>query len=171
MIPCLLQMTARFVSYEWVLKRPYITQEFGERPDVYKQFDMKGHNGLDYRASIGTPIFSPIEGKAKVKKNKNGYGHHIKIRNKYGKEVVLAHLSEFYIKDGEHVYQLQKVGLTGNTGFSSGPHLHYGFRELIVGKGDIYKWKVKNYNNGYFGYLDPLPFTFTWKGTHLNHNL
>lgn len=170
MLPCPLQNTAKFKMITWVQQRPYITQKFGERPEVYKQFGLDGHNGIDYRCKVGTPVFAPIEGKVRVKKDQGGYGYHVKIRNKYGKEVVLAHLSEFYVKDGEHVFELQKIAASGNTGFSSGPHLHFGFRRLKIGKGNIYTWSVDNYDNGYLGYIDQINFVYTWKGGHLKNN-
>lgn len=171
MIPCPLQNYAVFNTVDWVQRRRYVTQEFGKNPQIYSQFGMKGHNGIDYRAKVGTDVFSPIEGKVRVKKSKGGYGWHVKIRNKLEKEVVLAHLSKFFVKDGEYVYAQQKIGQTGNTGFSTGPHLHFGIRRLIAGKGDIFKWQVKDYDNGYYGYYDPLPHTSTWKGTYLKHTI
>jgi|TARA_Y100000310_G_C20676679_1_gene813504 murein DD-endopeptidase MepM/ murein hydrolase activator NlpD len=134
---------------------------------------MKGHNGIDYGIKVGTPIFSPIRGKVKVVDSGNkGYGLHVKIRDIYGREVVLAHLSHVFVKDGSEVHELDKVGLSGNTGFSTGPHLHFGFRRLKVDfKTPRFNWKVLDHSNGYYGYIDILPYTFTWKGTSLKSNL
>lgn len=171
MLPCPVQSTAKYTS-AWIQKRPRITQGFGENPHIYKRFGMDGHNGVDYGIKVGTDIFSPIRGIVKVKNSGNaGYGLHIKIRDLYGREVVLAHLSEVFVESGQEVYELDKIGLSGNTGFSTGPHLHYGMRNLIVGKGDPFKWKVEDYDNGYYGYIDILPYTFTWKGTSLQSTL
>lgn len=171
MIPCPVQNTAMFTT-DWVQRRPRITQTFGKNPQIYKRFGMKGHNGIDYGLKVGTPIFSPIQGMVKVvNSGKKGYGLHVKIRGYHGREVVLAHLSEVFVKTGDEVHELDKIGLSGNTGFSTGPHLHYGMRNLIVGKGDPFKWKVEDYDNGYYGYIDVLPYTFTWKGSSLQSTL
>ena len=125
-----------------------VSQEFGERPDVYKQFGMKGHNGIDFACAIGTPLYSPFEGVCSVKHQGTGaYGLSIRIKNdKY--EVIFAHLSEANIKPGQVVLPGTKIGKSGNSGFSTGPHLHFGIREYLNGS-------VDHYSNGYYGWRDP----------------
>jgi len=152
-----LQNAGALLTGQWLQIRPYVTQGFGERPEVYKQFGLKGHNGLDMRAKIGTSIYAPFEGVAKVINDSNGYGLHIKIR-KDNLECVLGHLSSVLIQDGQIVYLGQKIGLTGNSGFSTAPHLHFGIRYLNQ------DGNVKDQNNGYAGYIDQKDLVITWKG-------
>lgn len=173
MIICPVQNTSTNIFGEWKQKRPRITQEFGLNPQIYNQFGLQGHNGIDYGIPIGTPIFAPFSGWVKVKKDKNGYGMHVKIRTKEKRlECVLAHLSKFQVTHGQYVNMGDMVGLSGNTGFSTGPHLHFGVRTLLyTSYKDVFKWSVDNYDNGYFGYWDQLPYTLTWKGTSLKNTL
>jgi len=155
---------------EWKQKRPYVTQHFGENPKLYEPFGLKGHNGTDMRASLGTPIYAPMDGKVKVINSKTGYGLHIKIRGK-DREVVLGHLSEVFVQSGVKVRMGNKIALSGNTGFSTAPHLHFGYRSLIPGKGDIFNWKVRDYDNGYLGWKNVEKYVITFKGTLLTNNI
>jgi len=151
----------------WGQKRPHVTQYFGERPEVYT--NMKGHDGIDFRMRMRTPIFAPIEGEIRIKNSKDGYGKHVRIYSHHSKlEVVIGHFDEITVQSGR-VNRHDFLGLSGNTGFSSGPHLHLGVRRLIESEDPIQKWSVENYNNGFFGYFDPLELLITWKGT-LNNN-
>lgn len=167
-----LQNTAKF-DFNWIQVRPKHTQGFGENPSMYKPFGMKGHNGDDYGVPIGTAVYAPMDGVIKVKDSKSeGYGLHIRIRNSYKKlECVLGHLSRVDVKDGDKVVQGQKLGVSGNTGFSTGSHLHFGVRSLKYSDKGIWSWEVENYDNGYYGYWDIAPYTISWKGTTSNHNL
>lgn len=145
--------------------RVRVTQRFGERPEVYKQFGLAGHNGIDFTgeyAGVLVPLYSPIEGiLVEVgDEGKAGYGKFVRIRTDQldgkgrKKEVVLGHLSEFAtgVKKGAFIYQYDKVGIMGNTGFSSGPHCHMGLRFLTKQN------QVIDYNNGFKGYVDYLPY-------------
>lgn len=129
------------------LKEIYVTQKFGANPAVYAQFGMKGHNGIDYRAKY-VPCFAAAEGIAyRFDSGKSGYGRHIKIAHPDGSYTIYAHLSEFKVASGQHVTAGQQIGITGNTGFSTAAHLHFGYRP-----------KGYNQNNGYAGYVDPTPY-------------
>lgn len=132
---------------EW----PIVTQHFGQNPQIYKKFGMKGHNGIDFRARIDTPIFAAIDGVVENYINHRGYGNHIKqVNKKY--QVIYAHLSAFKKHSGDFVKAGEMIGWSGNTGFSTGPHLHFGVRELNIFGG------IKNYHNGYYGWVDPWPY-------------
>ena len=157
---------------EWIQKKPRISQKFGENPALYAPFNMKGHNGVDFAIPVGTPIFAPCDGKVKVVITPDGYGKHIKLRSSHGaREIVLGHLSEFDVKDGDTVNMGQLLGLSGNTGFSTGAHLHMGLRFLEPAQGDIFKWGVVNYNNGYYGYVDCLPNLICYKGGYETYTI
>lgn len=159
-----LQMTSLKILGGFGVTRPRITQKFGERPEVYKQFGHKGHNGVDFVNTGNETIYAPFTGIATVlDQGDAGYGLHIKI-NDGEKECVLGHLSEAFIKTGTKVYACEKIGKMGNTGFSSGKHLHFGLKYLSSGK-------VLSPRNGYAGSVDPLPYLTTWKGSHLKNDL
>lgn len=165
-----LQNTAKLFSQVWLQERPVITQMFGKNPTMYKPFGLNGHNGTDFRCKVGTPLFAPCDGVAIVRNDgKAGYGLHIKIRSKHGaREVVLGHMSKIVITDGAEVNMGQYVGDSGNTGFSTAQHLHLGLRFLVPSTKKITEWSVRDYNNGYLGWVDPLPHLITWKGTFLH---
>lgn len=127
-----------------------VTQKFGERPEVYKRFGLKGHNGIDFRAPVGTPLFAPIEGEiTKADEGDGGYGKHIRIKSG-NKEVVIGHLSAF-ANFGSSVSLGDPIGFSGNTGFSTAPHIHLGVRKLKDGQ-------VVDAGNGFAGYFDVLPY-------------
>ena len=158
-----MQATASKILGEWKVVWPRVTQEFGESPQMYEQFEMKGHNGIDYGSNGDKNIFAPMSGKCTVKHDEGGYGLHIRIKDST-KEVVLGHLAKAYITDGQYIHMGDKVGVMGGTGFSTGIHLHYGLRFLKDGK-------VKDYDNGYFGYVDPAKYTLRWKGSLLESTI
>lgn len=131
------------------LDKVYITQGFGSRPDVYKQFGLKGHNGVDYRTRfIDSPlgkryVSACADGVVKeVRWDTRGYGVHIRIEHEDGLSIY-GHLTKPYVQKGDKVKAQQIIGLTGNTGFSSGAHLHFEMR--------MYPLKPKN---GYAGAVD-----------------
>ena len=159
-----LQNGASFLGGSWLQVRPFVTQAFGLRPEVYQQFGLRGHNGIDFRAPIGTSVFSPLEGTLKIiDDGEKGYGLHIEII-KSNVKVVLAHLSEVLVKDGEYVHFGEKVAITGNTGFSTAPHLHMTVKMLENGQ-------TLNKDNGYFGAIPFLNLMVVWKGTFEKHTL
>lgn len=125
-------------------------------PDFYTKFGLLGHNGIDCSAPTGTEVFSVMSGTAYC--DATGYGNEIRVRSKIlGLEVINAHLLEFKVKDGEDVMAGQLIGLTDNTGYSTGPHFHLGVRRIhygINGDGPYYE----DLNNGYNGWLDPATF-------------
>ena len=133
------------------LKEINITQAFGANPDKYKVYGMKGHNGLDFRASIGTPVFAAHDGEIKTKVDDTGYGKHAIVANK---EFVTcyAHLERFAAVPQSKVQAGDLIGFTGNTGNSTGPHLHFGVRELDM------EGNIRDYDNGYWGWKNPIPY-------------
>lgn len=165
MLLCPLENSGVFMQ-NWVQVRPKITQNFGENPKTYARFNMIGHNGIDLRARVGTPVYAPSDGKIKVRDDGGeGYGLHVKIRSSFGgREIVLGHLNKVVKKSGGDVFMGELIGYSGNSGFSTGPHLHLGFRKLIPARGNIFGWSVRDYENSYFGYINPLPYLICFKG-------
>jgi murein DD-endopeptidase MepM/ murein hydrolase activator NlpD len=145
---------------------PQITQEFSLNPKIYKKFGLNGHPGIDFRAPVGTKLYAPLSGLAIVKDDgkKTGYGLHIKIRTEDGKEIVLGHLSKALIKSTQKVNMGDLIALTGNTGFSTGPHLHLGLRYLQPSDKPIFSWEVRDAGNGFYGYVDFKPWVICWSG-------
>lgn len=145
-----------------------MTQGFGLRPEVYAQFGMKGHNGIDFAGAFAgdiVPCYSPIEGYITLKNDgARGYGKHVIIRSKQldgsrrRKEVVLGHLSSIDSKwkTGMFIPLGGRIGMIGTTGFSSGVHIHCGLRFLNAAG------VVLNANNGFAGYVDFLQWVIYW---------
>ena len=130
-----------------------ISQIFGVNQKVYAQFGMDGHDGQDIACPTGTPIYSPIDGIAEFRDSgDNGYGKYVKItENKLGecRQIYLAHFSQLEFESGrkEEIKAGQLVGSSGNTGNSTGSHLHWSYRKIEDGK-------VLDYGNGYHGRQD-----------------
>ena len=101
-------------------KTNFITSNFGYRPRF-----KRNHYGVDIKANIGDTIYSAFSGKIRVVKEASGYGKVIVIRHYNGLETVYGHLSKQIVKVNEHVKAGQPIGLAGNTGRSTGPHLHF----------------------------------------------
>ncbi|TQR33683.1 M23 family peptidase [Campylobacter sp. MIT 99-7217] len=88
------------------------------------------HSGIDLRAPIGTPIYAPANGVVEFSSyNSNGYGYMIILVHNFGFKTVYAHMTrKDVVQPGEFVTKGQLIGYTGNTGVSTGPHLHYEVR-------------------------------------------
>ena len=85
----------------------------------------KMHEGLDFTASQGTPIYATGDGRVTTSGNAAGKGNHIIINHGYGYETVYMHMVRIKARDGQLVKRGQIIGWVGNTGASTGPHLHY----------------------------------------------
>ena len=103
----------------------YYTQRgFGMRLhpilDIYRK-----HEGLDIANDQGTPIYATADGVVELAGRHGGYGIMIQMNHGYGYKTLYAHLSKILVRDGEQVRRGEVIGRSGNTGLSSGPHLHY----------------------------------------------
>lgn len=101
---------------------------FGMRMDpIYKIRKM--HSGMDFSAPIGTEVVATGEAIVKdIRRNRDGYGNLIILDHGFGIETYYAHLSEFKVRKNQKVSRGELIGFVGNTGKSSGPHLHYEVR-------------------------------------------
>lgn len=89
------------------------------------------HNGLDVKVNIGDTIYAAFEGKVRVVKYEAaGYGNYVVIRHSNGLETIYGHLSKWLVEPNEEVASGQPIGLGGNTGRSTGSHLHFETRFL-----------------------------------------
>ena len=87
---------------------------------------LKLHTGVDFTAKKGTEIFASGDGVVfNVKKSYTGYGQHVIIDHGFGYKTLYAHMSAFKVKKGQKVKRGDVIGLVGNTGTSTGAHLHY----------------------------------------------
>lgn len=118
----------------------YTASGYGLRIDpIYNT--TKFHEGMDFSANIGTPVYATGDGVVTKAGWQSGYGKIIKIDHGYGYETWYAHLNDYDVRVGQRVIRGQVIGEVGNTGKSTGPHLHY---EVHV------KGRVVNPVNYYF---------------------
>jgi murein DD-endopeptidase MepM/ murein hydrolase activator NlpD len=86
------------------------------------------HNGLDVRAPIGTPLYAAEKGVITETAELDNYGIIVILKHRGGYETRYAHLNEVYVKEGDSVERGFMIGRSGNTGISTGPHLHFEIR-------------------------------------------
>jgi len=158
---------------EWPLKKVKVTQYFGntrfasKNPQVYNG---KGHNGIDLRASIGTATYAASSGivtdigDTDKQCYKASYGKWVLLRHHNGLSTLYAHLSLLRVDKGNEVGAGDLIGYSGNSGYSTGPHLHLAvFATKAVRVTDSYKSRVcgtflKLPLSAQNGYLNPLSY-------------
>lgn len=106
-----------------------ITSHFSRRRFHPKLLVFRAHRGVDYGAPIGTPVRSVGEGVVTFAQRSGGGGNVIKVRHNSTYQTAYKHLNGYAkgIRTGAHVQQGQVIGYVGNTGLSTGPHLHFEF--------------------------------------------
>ncbi len=105
-----------------------VTDIFGYRPRR-----RRAHNGLDIKVQRGDTIRAAFDGKVRITAyQRRGYGHYVVVRHDNGLETVYAHLQRKLVEIDENVKAGDPIGLGGNSGRSTGPHLH--FETLLMGK-------------------------------------
>lgn len=100
------------------------TSGFGHRNDPFGRGG-RMHEGLDFAGSYGTPIKATADGTVVEAGWSNGYGRMVKIRHDFGLETLYGHMSEIRVSEGQKVSRGDLVGDMGNSGRSTGTHLHY----------------------------------------------
>nr|WP_246566940.1 M23 family metallopeptidase [Gemmobacter fulvus] len=100
------------------------TSGFGTRNDP-KGAGRRMHEGLDFAGSYGTPITATADGTVIEAGWGNGYGRMVKIRHDFGVTTLYAHMSEIHVSAGQRVSRGDRIGDMGNSGRSTGTHLHY----------------------------------------------
>lgn len=118
----------------WPLNNIRITQNFGLTAFAKRNtglYGSSGHNGIDLAAPVGTPIKSPADGRITGVGDTDltcrgaSYGKWVVIDHQNGLSTIYAHLSLTRSREGEEVKRGSVIGWTGNTGYSTGPHLHF----------------------------------------------
>ena len=122
---------------------------FGYRTDPFTKA-RKMHEGMDFTAKTGTPIYATGDGVvARADNTASGYGNHIVIRHGFGYETLYAHLSKYKARAGQRVKRGDVIGYVGSTGRSEGPHCHY----------EVHKdGKVVNPLNFYYGNISAVEY-------------
>ncbi len=105
----------------------------------------KYHNGLDFRAPIGTEVYATGDGQVVIAGYNGGFGKCVEIDHDYGFKTIYGHLSEIMVTDGQNIKRGDLIGMSGNTGTSTGPHLHYEIRQYGKVK-DPYNYFYDNIN-------------------------
>jgi murein DD-endopeptidase MepM/ murein hydrolase activator NlpD len=114
----------------WPLEKPFITQQFGITKDSVRLYASGSHNGTDFRASRGTPIMSPAKGEVigtgdtDIACPKASYGKWVLVRHDNGLTTLMAHFDVIKVTTSQSVETGDLLGYSGNTGYSTGPHLH-----------------------------------------------
>ncbi len=107
--------------------RGWVTSDFGSRLDPYTSEHVM-HAGLDISSPHGTAVISPSEGTVVFAGLEGGYGNVVVLDHGYGVKTRYGHLATINAKPGEKVKRGQVIAHVGNTGRSTGPHLHYEVR-------------------------------------------
>ena len=132
------QLRAKFDPSVLPVKRPgvlayplastLVTQPYGATAFAQRAYGTKFHNGVDFAASIGTPITAAEDGTVFAVGN-NGryqYGRYVVIKHENNLATIYAHMSRQIVSAGQTVVRGQIIGYSGNTGYATGPHLHFG---------------------------------------------
>lgn len=159
------------------VKKFGVNQFYGNPDPKYQEIGLPGHNGIDFMASHGTPLYASHDGKAYYEVDSKG-GHGVVIVSEpvyeHNKKKVCIKTIYWHMVDSdkesqyaspieghfpENPVQVKRgdlIGYADNTGFSSGDHLHFGLKILDrVGN-------TLNYKNGFFGAIDPRPYFIDW---------
>lgn len=145
---------AHFFYTAWPTDYRVITQRFGENPSNYIEFGLPGHEGIDIKCPFNAPYYAPADGivtrisNTNSKGEESAYGWHIVIDHGNGYTTLLAHARhDFPVVVGERVEAGTAVAYSGDTGNSSGPHLHMTLKLEGV---HLAGWPP--------GYIDPEPY-------------
>jgi murein DD-endopeptidase MepM/ murein hydrolase activator NlpD len=130
------------------LKDTLITARFGYRIHPIKK-KKKFHRGIDLRAKRRTKVFATADGIVRYvqPRNKGDFGRVIIVLHNYGFETVYAHLNKTNVKVGDIIRKGDIVALSGNSGRSTGPHLHYEVRyaSKVLNPRNFINWKLNTY--------------------------
>jgi len=104
--------------------RGWVTSHFGNRTSPFSGI-LKFHEGMDIAAQTGTPVMAPADGVVVKAGFGTGYGNMVEISHGYGLKTIYGHNSRLNVKAGQRVRRGDVISYVGDTGSSTGPHLHY----------------------------------------------
>lgn len=143
-------------NYEMPLKNIKVTSHYGYRPKF-----KRNHKGVDFGCPMGDTVRAAFSGRVRLTKfERGGFGFYVIVRHDNGLETVYGHLSRFLVQPDQFVKKGQPIALSGNTGRSTGPHLHFETRfmgyalnpeaifdfERGVAHSDTYTFNKSTYN-------------------------
>lgn len=135
------QATEEFLDFsDWAL--PILDPSVVTSPYGLRRYRM--HKGIDIRMKRGEPVVSVAAGTiVRSGYERRGYGHYVYVDHGNGVQTRYAHLSKRYAKVGEQVQKGEAIGLAGNTGRSTGPHLHFEIRygETLIDPNDVFNFE------------------------------
>lgn len=110
------------------LDKIIITSKYGKRfHPIHKKW--KFHRGVDLRAKVNSNVYATSSGFVRyVQNHRDGYGKAVYVQHNFGFETRYAHLSKILVKNGDYVEKGEAIALSGNSGDSTAPHLHYEVR-------------------------------------------
>lgn len=123
-----MELDAEYIKNNFSMKLPVkakVTSGYGKREA--DEIISADHYGIDLGVVVGTTVVSAMEGTVTLVSDEGEYGTHVKIVNK-DVTTIYAHCSKILVKKGEKVTKGQKIALSGNTGKTTGPHLHFEIR-------------------------------------------
>ncbi len=132
-----------------VVKYQRVSSSFGWRDHPIKK-KKEFHPGIDLKASLKTKVVAPADGVVEFASfHAHGFGNLIILDHSFGFQTRYAHLQSFKVKNGDFVKKGDVIGYVGNTGLSTGPHLHYEVRFIgrLLEPKNFMKWTSKNYSN------------------------
>ena len=124
-----------------------VTSNFGNRKHPISG-GVKHHNGVDLRLNTGDDVIAPAIGKVIFAGVKGGYGNTVILEHAFGFQTLYAHLDRIYVKVGEIVGKGKVIAAGGNSGNSTGPHLHYEvlYDDVPVEPENFINWDKSNFN-------------------------
>jgi murein DD-endopeptidase MepM/ murein hydrolase activator NlpD len=160
---------------DWPISNPFITQLFGKTVAAKKLYVSGTHNGVDFGTPIGTSVRATLSGtiwatgNTDLSPNCYSYGKWVLIKHGNGISSLYGHLSQIKVKEGDTLVTGDLIGYSGNTGYSTGPHLHL---TVLATAGT----RVEQYTSSKFcksaivpladikAYLDPMVYLPTYTG-------
>jgi murein DD-endopeptidase MepM/ murein hydrolase activator NlpD len=125
-----------------IISEPYRGGSGPDYPGYYirplvggiKTQGLHGYNAVDIGTPVGTPLLAAASGEVIVARSSGwngGYGEYVVISHNNGTQTLYGHMSQLYVDEGQEVVQGQVIGLSGNTGLSTGPHVHFEVRGAV----------------------------------------
>ena len=150
-----------------------ITGNFGWREHpILKRREF--HPGIDLKADVGTPVYAPANGVVEFAGyNENGYGYNVILLHNFGFKTVFAHMTRRdVVKAGQFVKKGDLIGYSGNTGLSTGPHLHYEVRFINKTLEPLYFLNLQRKNmNNFFNTERRVPWQSLIKAVSVRHQV
>ena len=138
----------------------WLSSSYGRRlHPVYKRWHL--HKGADFGMREGSPIEATADGIVSFVGNNSGYGKTVVVSHRYGFKTYYGHLSKILVHRGQLVSKGETLALSGNTGVSTGAHLHYEIRHFDKAINPVHflKWRIDNYEN-FFAQQEALPLAW-----------